>query len=172
MPASSTFTPIATQTSNGSAQALIFTSIPQTYTDLFIAVALRSTNGSASDSWQVQVNATSSIYSDLFTRGDGASVSTGRNTSTFGCVMGNCPANSATANMFNAAHVYINNYTSTAMFKSVSSVSGTDRNGSGTVEFVVGNIRTASAVTRVDVFTTSANMATGSTVTLYGVTRA
>lgn len=172
MPASSTFTPIATQTASGSTQSLQFDSIPQIYTDLFIAVALRSTTGGASDSWQIQVNATANIYSDLWTRGDGSAVTTYRNTSAFGCVMGNCPAAGATANMFNAGVAYMNNYTSTAMYKSVSSKNGTDRNGSGTVEFVVGNIRTTSAITRVDVFTSSANMAAGSTVTLYGVTRA
>lgn len=172
MPAQATFDSIATLTADGTTQSLIFNNIPQTFTDLFLAVQVRSTTGAVSDSWQVQVNATSNIYSDVWMRGDGSSATSFRNTSTFGCVMGNCPANNATANIYNAAVVHLYNYTSTNMFKTMVSKSGSDRNGAGTVEQVGGVARTTNAVTRVDVFTSSANMTSGSTVTLFGVIRA
>lgn len=173
MPALTTFDSIATVTASGSTSFMTFTSISQSYTDLFLVISARSSTGANNDGFGIQVNASGSIYSDLYLRGDGASTFTGRNTNSNGVLLGSVPAASATSNIFGASVVHIPNYTSTSMWKSVLAKTGFDRNGAGLVEWTTGVARTTSAITRLDVFMSSgANVAANSTATLYGITRA
>lgn len=169
MAASATYEPLATFTNNGSTQAITFNSIPQGYTDLVFVCSIRSSVGAQNDSSLLQANNTQSIYSDTALSTDGATVTSTRGSNQYGTFIGNVIGNSAGSGIFATQEIYILNYTNTGMFKTVVSKAASDRNGAGNASIQVGLIRTTSAITRVDIFPSSANMISGSTVTMYGI---
>ena len=154
---------------DGSFQSAIFNNIPQTYQDLMIVARLRSTTSGSLDSWQVQANATASVYSHTPLKGDGSSATSVRGSSVYGIAVGTEPAAGATSGIYNAGIAHILNYTNSSNFKTVLGRSSSDLNGSGEVYLTAGLIRITNALTQIQVFTSSANMASGSTVELFGV---
>jgi hypothetical protein len=79
MPA--TYEPIATYTASGSPTSYTFSSIPATYTDLYIALNLTS-SGDNAGGFQWRYNGdTGSNYSWTYFGGNGSSAFSGRNSS-------------------------------------------------------------------------------------------
>jgi hypothetical protein len=162
--------PIGTVVADGSFQSAIFNNIPQIYQNLMLVCSLRSTSGTAQDSFQVQVNNATDIYGSTWLRGDGSTGTSTRNTSGFyGAPIGNCPSGGGTSGVFGSSTINVMNYTSTSTFKSIICRSASDLNGSGDTVLSTATLRTTSALTVLHIFTSSANMASGSTVTLYGI---
>ena len=160
MPA--TYEPIETQ-SLGTAQASVtFSSIPATYTDLVLVA-----NGLASGNTGVgmQFNGdTANNYSATFLEGSGASAISERQSSvSFIRVAWNSLWDTSTI-----ANIVINiqNYSNTTTYKTSLNRSN---NSARYVEGIVGLWRSTAAINSINLVTTSANFAAGSTFTLYGI---
>lgn len=161
----STYTPIATQTANGSTAFFDFSSIPQTYTDLILVVG-----GSTGDSAPfLRLNSnTSTVYSSTRLRGDGSSASSGRRTRGDGgpndtrFEIGLGSVSEVVTNIFQ-----IMNYTNTTTNKTVCCRAN---QAGAAVTFSVGLYSSTSAITALRVGNTNSNNLTSGTVlTLYGI---
>ena len=161
--------PIAYQTPTG-VTTITFSSIPQTYQDLFVVGYARSVQAATSDNHYFRLNGdTSSLYSRTVLEGDGATASSSRETNlqqTYICAI---PGASATANLFSSFTLHFLNYTNTSTNKSGLTRFANDRNGSGVTNLVVHLYRSTSAITSLTLFNGSGNFASGTTFALYGI---
>jgi hypothetical protein len=160
-----TYEPIATQTVASTTGAVTFSSIPQTYTDLMLVSSRSQT--SAARLYVRFNNDTSNLYSDVWLSSDGANAFAGKDTGQSGISIGGI-WNGTTTTTWAANITHIMNYRNTTTFKSTLTKDANDKNGSGTVETMIGLYRSTSAITTVNVFGGS-NFAVGSTFTLYGI---
>jgi hypothetical protein len=72
-----------------------------------------------------------------------------------------------------SVHGHILNYRNTASFKTVLARSANDKNGSGETQITAGLFLSTSAITQLDIVTTSLGpLGAGSVVSLYGVKKA
>jgi hypothetical protein len=168
--------PIYTQTANGSAQSITFNNIPQGFTDLKVMFSMRSAiAGSTQDYVQMRFNGVSSgsLYSDTRLEGTGSSAASTRDSN------GNeiyfawaAPGANATANTFGSAEIYIPNYTS-SNFKSVN-MDYVNENNTASIQYIgltAGLFRSTSALTSITVTMGNANFVSGSTISIYGITK-
>jgi hypothetical protein len=177
MPAQSTYTPINTFTVTGSTSIITFASIPQTYTDLRMVGYIRSSaSGQSTDLVDCYFNSvtTGGTYSTTMMQGNGSAAST----QSWGNVNAGyrwalAPASTATANIFGSFTADIYNYSNTTTFKTMSTQSGADLNGSGVRVNTVMMSRSTSAISNIQVFfDTGALFVVGSRITLYGIAAA
>lgn len=124
-----TFIKIATVTvGSGMAANISFTSIPQTYTDLYIKISAK-TNASSGTIWDspfIDFNGTTTNQSTRFLYGNGSTTGSTTDTRQYGSVYG-VTTSSSTANTFGNGEVYIPNYTS-SNYKSSSGDGVTENN--------------------------------------------
>jgi hypothetical protein len=163
-----TYEPIATTTLGSAAADVTFSSISGAYTDLVLIVSGRSARAATDDSLYIQFNSdTASNYSYTELKGNGSTASSARASSqTFLRPAANIDAASQPAGTFTPVIISINNYSNTTTYKTALS-----RNNMAAAEVtaVVGLWRSTSAITTIKVYAASANLATGSTFTLYGI---
>lgn len=162
---SRTYYPIATQTVTSATGAVTFNSVPQTYTDLILVSSRQQ--ASAARLFLRFNNDTSSLYSDVWLTGEGANPFCGKDSNQSLISIGGI-WNGTTTTTWATNITHIMNYTNTTTFKSTLTRDANDKNGSGTVEMMVGLYRSTSAITTVNVVGGS-NFAVGSTFTLYGI---
>ena len=168
-----TTTKLATFTigaSNGT-NSIIFSNIPQHYTDLIIYASLRGTSndGTNYEAIGLVFNNTYANYSTIGGQGTGSS--SGSYTETAYRTIGIAPNGGNTANTFGNVVIYIPNYTS-SNFKSVYSESAQENNATAAYTSVHSYLnKTTAPVTQItlDSSRTGANWAQYSSVTLYGV---
>jgi hypothetical protein len=167
----STWTPIAT-TTNGSYANVVFSSIPQTYTDLFISCYVNTQqSGSAIDELIMYYNAGGSgVYSTTVLQGSGSAVSSTRYNNENYLRAGKRPA--FATNLYGGFDIHIMNYANTTTFKTALMRNSADQNGSGTVEWHVGLYRSTSAITSISLAGINNFPGPGSVFTLYGITAA
>jgi hypothetical protein len=158
----STYTPIATQTLGSAASSVIFSSIPQGYTDLVLVCW--SLAGTANEGLSMQFNSdTSSNYSYTQLAGTGTVAASNRGTNQTYARFGN---NIQTTGSLTKAE--IQNYSNNTTHKTLLSRSGDARDG-GTVAFV-NTWRNTTAITSLKLFPEQlGNFGSGSTFTLYGI---
>lgn len=160
----STYTPIASQTANGSVSSLTFSSIPQGYTDLVLVFTGSVSSGSGDLGLRFNSDI-GSAYSTTWLSSQAGGTS-GRSTSATSITateysyLDNVRSTLTTINLLN----YSNNTT----YKSVLTRSG--KTGYG-VETKVGLWRNTNAITSITAFTTGSNpnFTSDSTFTLYGI---
>ena len=171
MPASSTYTPIATNTVSGSStNSVSFNSIPQIYTD--IIVVSHSYNTSNAFLQYMTIGTSNGNYSGTVLRGDGATVFSSRYTND-NTMLGDSPVGQNYQNSAYGSYVYhIMNYSNTSTFKTVISRFAGDRNGSGNTMLSVHTKRLTSAVTDIVFAVGGGFFAAGTTFTLYGIAAA
>lgn len=165
-----------------SATTVTFSSIPQTYTDLFLIAAGRSDVGGQGDGWRISYNGTNNTdssfrmtgYSTTTTNSLGASDTSNNWLFTSG--------NTWTSNSFGSAFFWIPNYTSTTRPKlaigesmwggpNVTSSQGMLLGFSGGYASGINSSAiTSFTITGPD--SGGTNMLTGSTFYLYGITKA
>ena len=125
-----TFIKIASQTiGSGGASSVVFSNIPQTYTDLKIIWSIRTDNASIGQSIGVQLNSTTSGYAWKAFWGNGSSVPSSGNSSQNDMYVGESTGANATASIFGNGEVYIPNYTGSNA-KCLSSDASSENNGS------------------------------------------
>jgi hypothetical protein len=167
--ATNTYVAIEIKTITSTVQAVTFTSIPQTYTDLVLVaqpkcdvqrdLEIRVGNGSLD---------TGSNYST--TAGWASTTTTGSNRNSGATYMyGNYYAGATATAGENVRIYHFNNYANTNTFKSVLMRSSTASKG---VDMLVGTWRSTSAINTISIFPLSGDIVAGSIFTLYGIENA
>jgi hypothetical protein len=156
----------------GTAQASIeFTSIPQDGTDLVVLVSSRRDQSGTTGALGIRLNGdTGSNYSARTLSGNGSSASSFA-TTTYGYA-GETGNSTDTSNTFASSFIYIPNYTS-GTAKSYGSDSVTENNATTAFQSIAGGLWTGtSAITTVTIFPQGGNnLVTGSTISLYKITK-
>lgn len=168
MAAGSTYSTIATTTLGGSATSYTFSSIPSTYTDLVVVVSAILVSGGLD--LAIRFNGdTGTNYSATLISGNGTSATSTRETNSARGLLDYNGTPSTTA----GAHtliVNVMNYSNsttykTAIARSNNAASGTDAN--------VVLWRSTAAINSLTILSTNVNsIASGSTLTLYGIAAA
>jgi len=158
---------IETKTLLSAAASIEFTSIPQTFTDLVVLASLRSTG---SPFLSLRFNGSASNLTSRHLRGETPSVSSISRTDDF---IGVISPNTDTANTFSSHSIYIPNYAGSTN-KSFSIDLVTENNATDAKQTLIAGLWSdSSAITslRLAIFEGSDNLAIGSTISLYGITK-
>jgi hypothetical protein len=166
-----TFTLIAsnTVTSDGTV-TVTFSSIPQTYTDLCIKVSARDDRANAANDFWMYFNGSSTNRLTRVLYGNGSSVGTFAESARY---IGIETGNTATANTFNNAEIYIPNYAGSNI-KCTSADSVMENNATASEQWMVAALSpTSAAITSITLQYGPNNGGTGykanSTFYLYGI---
>lgn len=168
MAAGSTYTPIATTTLGSAQGSVSFSSISSSYTDLILVCSFK--NSSTGDALMLRMNSdTGSNYSDTRLGGQGSVAGSGRSSNQSemrvdGYSVGPTVTNNQTLIL------QFQNYANTSTYKTVL---GRFSDAAGDVGAMVGLWRSTSAINQIALFNiVGADIAAGSTFTLYGITAA
>lgn len=162
MAAAQTYEPIATYTAGSNFTTYSFTSIPSTYTDLIVAMNLKSVSGTPSVYIQFNGDTTGTNYSMASIYGTSGAISQYR-ASNINWV--SAFTNGVSANNFNNGNINIMNYANTSTYKtSLTRWCGADYE----VDLISGMWKSTSAINQITL-TAQSNLVAGSTYTLYGI---
>jgi len=155
---------------SGGQSSITFNSIPSTYKHLQVRLLARNGNTGTEYNGSLQFNSdTGSNYSYHLLVGSGSgtpSAGSGANQPSILCYQ--APGAGSTANIFGVAVIDILDYANTNKFKTVRSLNGYDRNGSGSVFLWSGNWRNTSAINSMTL-TLDNGFVQNSHVALYGI---
>lgn len=155
---------------SGGLASVFFVGIPTSYRHLQVRGILRGTNASAEVSNRMRFNGDSaSNYSYHALYGNGTSALSEQIAPVNVMLFGSTPAASATSGIFGNTVIDILDYASTTKYKTVRALSGGDQNGSGGVYLASNSWRNTNAVTSIELFASSGNLAEYSQFALYGV---
>jgi hypothetical protein len=159
---------IETKTLSTAQSSIVFSSIPQNFTDLTLLVSGRTT----ADSIELRVQFNSDTGSNytmrrLFGDGGAASATSQSTSTTFLPLYGIAPT-SAAANDFGNTILYIPNYAGSTT-KSVRHDGVTQDTARGYITISAGLWSGTAAITSITLIGQTGNMAAGSTVSLYGI---
>jgi len=162
--AANTYVPIATQTLGSTAATVTFSSIVNSYTDLFLQANIKGTSGSASYLYLNLNGDTATNYSQTSLYGNGTSAGSSRNANTAVGYL----AQNANINTTNLTYYGINfqNYTNTTTYKTMLT-----RLGSADLETeaVVTLWRSTAAINQIVFAMNLGSFAAGSVFSLYGI---
>jgi len=162
-----TFELIASSTVGaGGAASIVFSSIPNTFTDLVLKLSVRST-GTSTNAILLRLNGSSANGTIRAIEGNGSAASSWSDTSSYA---GNIPPSTYTASTFANNEVYIPNYNS-SNFKSSSVDSVTENNATTALADLQANLWSqTAAITSITLAPNGTNnFAEFSTAYLYGV---
>ena len=165
-----TYTLIASNTLSSTAATVTFSSIPASYTDLVLRYSVRG-DIAGTDSLQtgIQLNGTTSGYSQTYLYGNGASAASSRATSQSSLEAVQEDSAGNTSNTFASAEIYIPNYQSSAN-KPVSRFNASEQNGATAyISAHAGLSNVTSAITSITIKTNANNFVSGSSFFLYGI---
>jgi len=166
--------PIYTQTASGSANAITFNNIPQTFTDIKIVISARSTYSSAAQDYLTcwYNGDRSNIYTDTQIYSNGTTPVSNRDNSTNAINIGVYPAATSTSNTYCNIDFYMPNYTGSNYKSAISDY--VHENNSATV-FYNGLwatlYRSTNAITSITFYAGNGNFTSASTFSLYGILR-
>ncbi len=166
-------TKIATVNASGSSGVIDLTSIPGTFTDLMIVCSLRSSAATDGSHIQLRLNNASTGYSFKHLRGNGSAASSYSESGEANInLYSTTDAGSNTSNTFSNNTIYIPNYAGSTA-KSISVDSVYENNATSAFQHLHAALWTGTAaVTSVKLTEgQNANWVSGSTVTIYGVTK-
>lgn len=146
-----------------SQSAITFSSVPATYTDLFVQVSVRSTNGDDNLYFKFNNTTSNTSWRNLLGYGSGVSSQSGTGWLAGGGVR------SGTSSTFTNIGVYVPNYAgSTPKTASVDSTS--EENSTTGYQFLTASLwNDTAAINRIDFYLQGGQLAAGSSVSLYGV---
>ena len=167
----SSYESIATATGTGSSGTISFTSIPGTYTHLQIRGIMRTDEpGATETNCYITVNGvTGTSYAYHFLRGNGATAVASGGASTGFTFPGNATGAAATASVMGVLIADVLDYASTTKNKTLRYFTGFDRNGAGEVYVSSGLYNATTAITSIEIKTSSNNWTTATTFALYGI---
>ena len=160
---------IESKTLASAAASIEFTSIPQDGTDLILFASIREAT-TTSFIVNIRFNGdTATNFSTRYLQGSGSSVVTAEApASTFDIVAN---SSSETSNTFGNLSMYIANYTS-SLAKSASSDSVSENNATQAFQRIASHLWAGTAgITTITAFTLTGNLAAGSTISLYKITK-
>lgn len=161
---------------SGGASSIDFTSIPSTYTDIYIVMSLRSAHTSTDDDWYMRINgvSTGGTYTNRRLYGNGSTASSASSTGgTSGAQIYGGWDNSAggTASTFSNISIYIPNYASTSTYKSISIDGVQEANATTAYAYLNAALfQSNNAINQVTITSWNSTWAQYTTATLYGVT--
>lgn len=157
-----TYEPIATTTLGSNAADVTFSSIPGTYTDIYIVSLFKNT--SAGGNFKIEFNGdTNTNYSDTRIYGNGSSTDTGRGTNRNAAIIGQADSAGFLLNQCS-----VMNYANSTTYKTTISRSSDTTGLYAAVGAVVGLWRSTATITSIKLYA-DGNLASGSTFTLYGI---
>lgn len=166
-----TFVKIATVTVGaGGAANMDFTSIPSTYTDLYLNVSARGTSARASNGhfYSIKINNSSANLTQRYIQGDGSSVASGTSSTTTGNYM---PPSDYTSNTFSNNYIYLPNYAGSNN-KSFTTDSVTENNATESFQIMNSYLwAQTTAINQITLTPGAGNFAQYSTATLYGISK-
>ena len=163
-----TYEPIASTTLGSAASSITFSGISADWTDLVLVCVDRSTDNNAYGNLRFNSD-TSSNYSRTRLMGySGGALST-RDSNATSIHGGLSALNNATSGIFGVSVHHVLSYANTSVYKTTLSAAADPSNTDSTVMRVVGLWRSTAAVTSLTYLHASANFATGSTFSLYGI---
>jgi hypothetical protein len=169
-----TFCKIATVTVGaGGAASINFTDIPQSYSDLVIFCSVKNNSTTSTENgsdWNLTFNGnTSSTYTRRIiynTAALGSAAASGTDMPWIGQTNNNA---TSMANIFSNVQIYISNYSSSTLYKSVSSDSATEANATSQGLLITAGLwNNNSPITNIT-WTSSPTLMQYSTATLYGI---
>lgn len=156
----STYEPIATTTLSSAQASVTFSSISGSYTDLVLVISAKATSSVVNHRMQFNAD-TGTNYSWTRLFGNGSSAQSDRGSSNASCLIG-----AIDTTVFTADVISIQNYSNTTTYKTAIVRSN---NTSYNTEATVNLWRSTSAITEIKIITSSQQLETGSTFTLYGI---
>jgi hypothetical protein len=173
--------PIYTTTVASATPSVVFSAIPQTYTDLVLVCNSRSTRSATVDYLAMLVGNgsgdTGSHYSETFVLGNGSTTSSNKLTNNGHIELGDSAAASDTSGIYSSHICHIMNYSNTTTYKTT--LGRYNLVGSGSTDLVASNVNlwrgsTGSSTEAINYLSISypyysSNIAAGSTFTLYGI---
>ena len=167
-----TFELISTTTVATAAHAVTVSSIPQTYTDLVILISARS-DYSGSSEMQFAINSVTTGYSNrMVYTNNGSSALSATASNAFYTWGGAVVGSGATANTFSNCAVYLPNYSSTTLAKSISSDSTAENNATAAILWLNAGLNTTTAaITSITFYCWQSfiDFVPDTTFTLYGI---
>jgi hypothetical protein len=163
---------IATLSGNGSSGTLSFTSIPSTYKHLQLRGIVREASGAGPNDTYLglQFNGSATNYALHYIYADGSTATANGAGSLTRAYSGIATQNSAGSDIMGALIIDILDYQNTNKNKTVRVLSGDDRNGAGSINFISGLWADTSVINRVDVYSKdSQSFSTLTSVALYGI---
>lgn len=164
------FFSIATANGTGSSGTITFTSIASDWTHLQIRGFAHSTRTAGTDAgFTMQVNSdtgTNYSYHRLSGNGSSASASAGSNSAYF--YNDDITADNGNSSTYTAFVIDILDYANGNKYKTLRSLHGFDKNGSGQIKLMSGNWRSTSAITSIS-FVTDNYFTAATSIALYGV---
>jgi hypothetical protein len=161
---------LATVTLTASTASIEFAGIPTGYKHLQVRGIARGTTADTSVLVRFQLNSdTGNNYARHILTGDGSTAGAAADASQPVGGVGNFAAANASASIFGTAVLDILDYANTNKYKTVRSLSGNDRNGSGTVGLFSSLWINTNAITSIKIFPAADNFAQYSSFALYGV---
>lgn len=156
---------------SGGASSIVFTSIPQTFTDLVLKISARTANNSGPvfDSLYVDFNGSASNQTTRYLiTTDGTTVASGNEARSY--VLFGASRNTATANVFSNAELYIPNYAGST-YKSSSSDGVAENNATAVGLALAANLwSNTAAITSITLTpSTGSNFLQYSSASLYGI---
>ena len=167
-----TYNLIASSTIVTPANAVTFSSIPQTFTDLVLVFSTRSDFGSGGSEVEVAINAITSGYSSkMFYSNDGSNPLAASASNPFYTWGGGMSASGSTADTFGNSEMYFSNYTNGSAKCALTS-SVTENNAAATFNNIAAHMNTTtSPITSITLtaWQSFINFVAGSTFYLYGI---
>lgn len=160
---------ISTTTLGSAASNIEFTNIPGTYTDLYVIYSFRTTASANSNAIYISLNGSTANFTARYLQGNGSAVASGTETR----MVGYASAASDTSNTFGSSSIYIPNYAGSTN-KSISTDGVSENNSGLAVQALTANLwSNTAAITSLTLAsaTAGANLVTGSTASLYGITK-
>jgi hypothetical protein len=155
-----TYEAIATQTLGSATSSVTFSSIPSTYTDLYLVTNVSRTTA-AGAIYLDQINSDSgSNYSFTYMYGNGSAASSGRASGGTESFLGDISTTPSSVN------ISLQNYSNSTTYKTWLSRASASANA---VAAVVGLWRSTSAINTFRIRTSTGTFDAGSTFTLYGI---
>lgn len=151
---------------SGGAASITFSSIPQTYTDLYLIFSARATQATTTSKVNIVLNADATNQSRRVLYGDGSSTGSGSASNLEIDINGD----SSTASSFSNSLVIIPNYAGSSA-KSISNDSVHENNATTALQVLnAGLWNDTSAITSLSIVASSGSIVQYSSASLYGVT--
>lgn len=174
-----TYEVIQTSTLSSAGNSFLFSSIPQTYTDLVLKGHVRGTSSVTTLELLYQVNGqTGNYYDGLYIRGNGTTITSARSTKfinpTYAGPVGTMLGNSADSGFFSNHTLSWVDYSNTTTYKTLlaensANAGGTAGAGVGTNDIITNMYFATLAITSILLFPETGQFSAGSTFTLYGL---
>lgn len=155
----------------GSAQSsIVFSSIPSTFTDLYLTLSLRGSLNNPQIGHFIRLNNDSGAnYSSRRLVGNGSSASSASESGSTSIYGGQAPAATQTSNTFGNTSIYIPNYAGSTT-KSLSFETTRENNGSAVFTSLIAGLWSGTAaINRIDILCEVDNWVQYSSATLYGI---